>query len=56
MNDIPSIAIKNAGSWLVTWVFQQARMRQIVARPWAVIDDKVVGDEAVVYWAPDAVR
>jgi hypothetical protein len=45
-----------AGRLVVTWAILQARLRDIVRRPYAVVDNKVRPLTDVVYRAPEAMR
>lgn len=47
-------AIASAASHLYAWAVEQARLRGIVRRPYAVIDGEVRPLTDVVYHAPEA--
>lgn len=49
-------AIARAASLLWVWAHRQARMREIVRRPYAVIDNQVRPLTDVVYHKPQAMR
>jgi hypothetical protein len=51
----PEIA-SAAGKYLAAWVIDQCRIREIVRRPFAIIEGQIVPVDHVVYHCPEAMK
>ena len=49
----PDEIVESAANYLLSWAIDQCRLREIVRRPFAVIDGEVV---PVVYHCPEAMK
>lgn len=48
--------VEEAGRYLAAWACDQVRMRAIVRRPYAVIDNEVRPADDVIYHCPEAMK